>query len=187
MFTVEQYHGMIAGGVLTEDDNVELLEGWIVSKPARNPPHDVAVDKAREEIQKLLPEGWRIRVQSAITTSESEPDPDLAVVPGPPDRYLESHPRPAEITLLVEAADSSLANYRGDKLRIYARAGISICWIINLIDARVEVYTGPSGPGPHPVYRQRQDHAAGDSVPLVMEGKVVGRIPVDRVLPSSHP
>src|SRR5436305_4096318 len=78
-FTVDEYHRMIQTGILEEDDSVELLEGWIVLKMPRNPPHDVAIDLAREAIETRLPAGWRVRVQSAITTSDSEPEPDLAV------------------------------------------------------------------------------------------------------------
>src|SRR4051812_40189587 len=86
-FTVDEYHRMIRTGILTEDDPVELLEGWIVLKMPHNPPHDATVDQSREVLQAALPAGWRVRVQSAITLSDSEPEPDLVVVPGPAARY----------------------------------------------------------------------------------------------------
>ena len=34
-FSVDQYHAMIQAGILTEDDPVELLEGWLVTKCPR--------------------------------------------------------------------------------------------------------------------------------------------------------
>src|SRR5207244_13321222 len=82
-FTVDEYHRMIQNGVFADDDRFELLEGWIVAKMSKNPPHEVAVDKSHEAIRSCLPAGWRVRSQSAITTNDSEPEPDLAVVRGP--------------------------------------------------------------------------------------------------------
>src|SRR5262245_53367242 len=101
-FSVEEYHRMIQAGILTEDDPVELLEGWVVPKMPHNPPHDGIVDLAREVIRGKLPAGWRVRVQSAITTPDSEPEPGLVVAPGPASRYFDHHPGPSEIALVVE-------------------------------------------------------------------------------------
>jgi len=126
--------------------------------------------------------GWRLRVQSAITTSDSEPEPDFAIVPGPAERYLPHHPLPADIATLIEVADSSLARDR-EKKRIYGHAGIAIYWIINLPDALVEVYSEPTGADAAPGYRQRQDYKANDAVPLVIQGKEGGRIAVRDLLP----
>ncbi len=163
-FTVDEYHRMIQSGILTEDDRVELLEGWIVPKMPHNPPHDSVLDQVQEALLKALPQGWRVRVQSAITTADSEPEPDIVVAPGPASRYRTRHPGPADIVLLVEVADSTLANDRGMKAQLYARAGIVVYWIVNLVDAQVEVYTDPTGPDPSPRYRQRSDHHPGDSL-----------------------
>jgi hypothetical protein len=182
-FTVDQYHQMIAAGVFHEDERVELLEGWVTPKMPRNPPHDSTVDLMSEVLGALMPPGWRVRVQSAITTADSEPEPDGAVVPGPAMRYAQRHPEPAEIALLVEVADSSLAHDRGDKGRIYARANIACYWIINLPDRLVEVYTGPTGPGPAPQYRKHQDYRPGDAMPLIIAGQTVGSIAVNDLLP----
>ena len=107
-FTVAEYHQMIQAGILTENDTVELIEGWIVPKMPHNPPHDATVDQARELLQTSLPPGWRVRIQSAITTAESEPEPDLVVTPGPASRYAARHPQPHEIALVAEVSDSSL-------------------------------------------------------------------------------
>src|SRR5689334_16606792 len=79
-WTVDEYHTMIRAGVFAHDERFELLEGWIVPKMSRNPPHDASMDQTHEEVRSRLPNGWRIRVQSAITTSDSEPEPDLAIV-----------------------------------------------------------------------------------------------------------
>ena len=181
--TVEQYHAMAREGILTDDDPVELLEGWLVPKMVRNPPHDTALELAVEMIRPCLPGGWRIRVQSAITLSDSEPEPDVAVVRGPLRSHTNRHPGPADVGLLVEVADSSLAQDRNEKGRVYARAGIIAYWIVNLVDNQVEVYTAPSGPVAAPAYGQRQDYQPGSLVPVVIGGQPVGQVAVTDLLP----
>lgn len=182
-FTVDDYHRLIKEGILKEDDRVELLEGWIVPKMTHNPLHDMIIDLAQDALRARLPAGWRLRIQSAITTGDSEPEPDLAIVAGPGERYRSKHPGPKEIALLIEVADSTLASDRKDKARLYARAGIAIYWIFNLIDFQVEVYSDPTGPDASPAYRQRQEFARGSSVPLVIGSHQVGFIPVNELLP----
>ncbi|MBL8794428.1 MAG: Uma2 family endonuclease [Planctomycetia bacterium] len=182
-FTVNEYHQLIQLGVLSEDDRVELLEGWLVPQMPRNTQHDVTIDKSQDALRSQLPAGWRLRVQSAITTSDSEPEPDFAVVPGPPERYLAHHPFPQDIGMLIEVSDTSLDRDRNRKGPLYAGANIPIYWIINLIEAQVEVYTDPTGPAAVPGYRQRQDFKPGGSVPLVIGGQVVGQVAVSDLLP----
>jgi Uma2 family endonuclease len=182
-FTVDEYHRMMQAGILTEDDPVELLEGLIVPKMPHNPSHDGTIELTQEALQRRLPSGWRIRIQSAVTTGDSEPEPDVAVVPGPAGRFLDHHPGPQEIALLTEVADSTLTRDRQDKGRLYARAGIVCYWIINLVDRVLEVYTDPSGPGPNPMYRHREVYGRTDSVPLIIAGQEIARIPVSEFLP----
>jgi Uma2 family endonuclease len=177
-FTVAEYHQMIQTGILNEEDHVELLEGWIVPKMARNPPHDSVLDQAQEVIRARLPQGWRLWVQSAITTADSEPEPDLAVVPGPASRYRTRHPEPPEVALVVEVAESTLAHDRLAKGRLYARAGLPLYWIVNLVDTQLEVYTDPTGPDPTPRYRQRQDLGLSETVMLTLPGQTGAAIPV---------
>jgi Uma2 family endonuclease len=182
-FTLDEYHQMIQKGILQEDDPVELLDGWIVLKMPRNPRHDVTVNKAQRVLLSALPAGWELRVQSAITIDSSEPEPDFAIVPGPPERYMPNHPRAQDIAVLVEVADSSLAYDREEKGKIYARARIPVYWIINLVDSQLEVYSHPSGPDPNPAYGQRNDHGVNDSVPLILAGKEVAEVVVKNLFP----
>ena len=175
-FTVEEYHRMIASGVLNENDRVELLEGWVVSKMAHNPPHDGMIDLLVGEIQKLLPEGWFARVQSAITTADSEPEPDIAIVKGPRSRYFKAHPQAHEIGLLVEVADTTLHNDRTFKAALYARAGIACYWVVNLPDSQIEVHTEPFAADVEPGYANKQRYGKAESVPLSLDGREVGRI-----------
>lgn len=182
-FSVPEYHKLIEIGVLTEDDNLELLEGYLVNKMARNPPHDSSIQLAQDALGPKLPNGWRLRIQSAITLSDSEPEPDLALVRGDARTYMARHPGPGDIGLLIEVSDSTLDGDRIDKARIYARARIPVYWIINLVDRQVEVFTGPSGPTASPAYGQQSVYAPGGLVPLELDGNPIAQIPVADLLP----
>jgi Uma2 family endonuclease len=175
---------MIRAGILGEDDDVELLEGWIVPKMPKGPIHDALISWVHNRVLgPRLCEGWFCRGQSAITTAESEPEPDLAVVRGSERDYFSRHPGPADMALAVEVADSSLARDRSIKARIYAAANVPVYWIINLVDNQVEVYTDPTGPAANPVYRQRRDYGRDDLVPPVVDGRELGPIPGRELLP----
>ena len=182
-FSVAEYHKLIELGILTEDDNLELLEGYLVHKMSRNPPHDVTLALIQETLPRLLPAGWCLRSQSAITLAASEPEPDGAIVRGNARTYTARHPGPADIGVVIEVADSTLDGDRLDKGRIYARAGIPCYWIINLVDRQIEVYTAPSGATATPAYGQRQDFHATDDIALTLDGATVATIPVRELLP----
>jgi Uma2 family endonuclease len=180
---VSEYHRLIDIGLLTENDNLELIEGYLVHKMSRNPPHDSCIHLTLRMLLRCLPPDWSLRIQSAITLSDSEPEPDLAVVRGDERAYASRHPSPADVGLVIEVADSTLLGDRADKGRIYARAGRPIYWIINLIDRQVEVYSLPSSSSPSPAYGQRRDYGASDLVPLMLDGVLVASIPVGDLLP----
>jgi hypothetical protein len=180
-FTVQQYRQMVDQGILGENDRVELLDGWIVDKMTHNPPHDACISLVKDEIEPRLPRDWMLRIQSAITLSTSEPEPDFAVVKRPARRYSQAHPRPADIGMLIEVAESSLLEDREYKSILYAQDRIPIYWIVNLIDRQVEVYTEPRG-GKTPGYRQRKDYAEDETIPLIVAGRKVGAIAVKDLL-----
>jgi Uma2 family endonuclease len=174
---------MIQAGVFARDNRFELLEGWIVPKMSRNPPHDASMELARGEVSHRLPQGWHVRQQSAITLEDSEPEPDLALVEGTARRYSARHPEPADIQLIIEVADSSLMEDKRRKMRLYARAGIHEYWIINLVASQVEVHTDPTGPSGVPEYHARREFKIDESVPLIIGGQVLAPIPVKDLLP----
>jgi Uma2 family endonuclease len=182
-FSVDQYHAMIRTGILTEDDPVELLEGWLVTKMPKNPRHSVITQLTREVLAHLLPSGWYVDTQEPITTADSEPEPDIVVVRGERRQYLDHHPSPQDVALVVEVADSTLQRDRSLKKRLYAAAGIPVYWIINLLNRQIEVYTDPSGPGEQPNYHQQQTYGPIDTVPLMIEDREVGRLTVRDLLP----
>ena len=180
--TVDQFERMTEKGILTAADRVELLEGWIVRKVTQNPAHCVSIDCTHEALRSLLPSAWSIRQQMAIRLISSMPEPDLAIVKAPLRRYATRHPRPRDIGGLIEVADATLAEDRKVKGPIYARARIPLYWIVNLIEAKVEVYSRPRG-GRKAAYVDRQDYGKDEMAPLVLEGIELGSIPVRDLLP----
>jgi len=180
---VRQYHEMIETGILTDDDPVELLDGCLVPKMPKNPPHTLVNGLVHDALARLLPVGWFADSQEPITTDDSEPEPDVRVVRGERRAYLERHPGPRDVGLVVEVSDATLDRDRGLKQQLYARAGIAVYWIVNVRDRRLEVYTKPSGPADVPGYGRRQDLGPGDVVPVTLDGAEIGRLAVDDLLP----
>jgi Uma2 family endonuclease len=181
-FSVEEYRRLGDAGVLTDEDRVELLEGVITPKMIHNPPHDAAIMLIEEALRPLLPSGWMIRIQSSITTSDSEPEPDLAVVRGTARDYSRRHPAAADVGLVVEVADTSLLRDR-NKTRLYARAGVPTYWIVNLADSQIEVHWQPSGPCDSPEFQQTAVYRRGDHVTLTLSVASASKILVDELLP----
>lgn len=183
-FSVDRYHEMIRAGILTEDDPVELLDGWLVEKMVKSRAHSIATRQARTEIEAVLPTGWYADSQEPVTLATSEPEPDVIVVRGSPADYPDSHPGPSNVGLVVEVADASLYRERGLKKAIYAAAGIPVYWIVNLAERQVEVYTDPTGPCDQPSYRQRHDFRPGQEIPLLLDGREVGTVRAAGILPG---
>lgn len=181
-FSVASYQRMIAAGALTSEDKVELLENYVVLKMPHNPPHDSTIQRMLRPLMKALPGGWDLRVQSAISLSDSEPEPDFAIVRGSSADYESRHPLAVDVGLVIEVADSSLARDRHDKGRIYANAAIRNYWIVNLSDRQIEVYRQPSPAEASAEYGTRQFYHVGEAVPLVLDGDTVAMVPVAELL-----
>jgi Uma2 family endonuclease len=181
--SVRQYHEMIRAGILGADDPVELLDGWLVTKMTKSPPHSAATRRVRRVLEQIIPDGWSVDAQEPITLSESEPEPDVVVLRSDDRDYEDRHPGPEDVALVVEVADASLQRDRVFKRRLYAQAGIPAYWIVNLVEGRVEVYTDPSGPSDQPDYRQHRVVGNTEEVPLLIEQREVGRIAASTMLP----
>jgi Uma2 family endonuclease len=181
--TVPQYHQMARTGILTDDDPVELLEGCLVTKMAKNPAHRLATRLVRTALESAVPEGWFVEAQEPITLETSEPEPDVFVARGEPRDYAHRHPGPEEIALVVEVADTTLERDRRLKGRIYARAGIAEYWILNLSDRRLERYLEPVASAEGWRYQSRTDFGAEESVPFRMPGAEVSSLSLERLLP----
>ncbi len=182
-FSVEQYQQLVAAGILEEDAPVELLEGWIVPKMTKNPPHDSALRNILHLLQKMISEEWDLHSQSVLTTGFSQPEPDVMVVRHDPNNYADRHPNPRDVALLIEVSEHSLGRDRNTKLKVYAACSIPEYWIINLINRRVEVYTQPSGPAAEPQYQAKRYFEANQELELRIPGMTTGKIAVNDILP----
>ena len=180
--SVYQYERMGEAGILTEDDRVELLDGFLIQKMTKNEPHSAACTETRLAIEKLIPPGWYLRLESPLRVSEyDEPEPDLAIVRGSSRQYvrLGRPPEPSEVALVIEVADASLGRDRGEKQRAYAQGRIPIYWIVNLVDRRLEVYTKPQDLG----YADCQVLGPDEAVSVVIDQNALGSISVAELLP----
>jgi Uma2 family endonuclease len=169
---------MVEAGIFGPGDRLELIEGEILTKSPQNSLHFTGIQLVTEALReafRLLPVVVRVEGPLAIT-EDSEPEPDVAVVAGKSLReYRQAHPQTA--LLVVEVADSSLAFDRGRKRALYARAGIPEYWVLNLIDATLEVYREPEGDR----YRSAVTLGPGDRVrPVAAPGSAIA---VDDLLP----
>ena len=147
-----EYDRLVDLGVF-EGEPLELIGGQLIVAEPKGTYHSSAVSTAEYALRACLPSGWIVRTQLPVSLDdESEPEPDLVVVPGRPADYRHAHPeRPA---LAVEVSDSSLHFDRQQKGSLYARAGIEDYWIVNLVDRVLEVYRDP-GPDPSALYGWR--------------------------------
>ncbi|MCI0396492.1 MAG: Uma2 family endonuclease [Chloroflexi bacterium] len=145
LFTTAEYDQMIAAGILTEDDRVELIQGEIIVMSPLGSRHAACVSRLNWLFSRGLGEAAIVRVQDPIHLDErSEPEPDVALVQPRPDFYAQAHPEPEDVLLIVEVADTSLAYDRQVKIPLYARAGVGEVWLVNLNDHTMTVYRRPT-------------------------------------------
>lgn len=183
-YTKEQYLQIRDSGILgDENENLEFVEGLLLPKMSRKPPHDSTLDLLEYLIRKLLPDEWYIRTQRAVDLDRGQPEPDIAVVRGPAGRYLSHHPSPEEIAFLVEISDTTLARDRSIKRPGYARNGIAEYWIVNLVDRVVEVYSSPAtAPAGEPIYASKKEYRNVQTIPVFIREQEIGQIAVDAFL-----
>ena len=157
-WTAAEYEQMVAAGVLGEDDRVELVEGEIVEMAPVGARHAASVNALARLLQRQVGDRALVSVQNPVRLSpRSEPQPDLAVLAWRDDGYRDELPGPADMLLVVEVAESSVATDRDVKLPLYGRAGIGEAWLVDLPAGTIEVHTGPSPAG----YRERSVHGIG--------------------------
>jgi len=139
-WTREEYYRMGDAG-LFHDQRVELIDGEILTMSPMKAAHAVAIGLVTAAMRAVFGPGYWIRVQLPLVLgTESEPEPDVAVVPGEPRDYPE-HPTTA--LLLIEISDTTLSFDRGRKCALYAEFCVPEYWIVNLLDRQVEVYRDP--------------------------------------------
>jgi Uma2 family endonuclease len=143
-WTTDEYHHLIRAGILTSDDQVELLDGQIIEMVPQDPPHASTTDEGSDYLKTLFAERAKVRTQLPVTLApDSEPEPDIAIVRIDPNRYRNRHPGPEDIFLVIEIADSTLSRDRNRKAKVYAKAGILEYWIVNLNQQQLIVLKNP--------------------------------------------
>jgi Uma2 family endonuclease len=111
----------------------------------QNTPHAATVNRLNYLLMKLCGPDVYIRVQSPVALDEyNQPEPDLVLCAPDPLDYAEAHPRPEQIALIMEIADTSVRQDRQRKAQLYARSGILQYWVVDLVHRRVEVMTAPN-------------------------------------------
>lgn len=158
-----EYERIVDAGGFSVDARLELLDGTIIDTSPQRSAHATAVGLIEEVLRPCMDDSRHIRSQKPLALDDrSEPEPDLAVVPGKLRDYAQSHPETA--LLIVEVADTSLAYDQDMKARAYARNGIAEYWILNLRDRVLEVYRDDDRQG----YGQRRlIDADGQIAPLM--------------------
>ena len=179
-FSVAQYHRMIESGAFTEDDRIELIEGWVVKQMAKGPGHEYSTGQLDQVLRERVPAGWHVRNQAPITLATSEPEPDLSIARGERSAYRARHPEARDLALVVEVSDTSLHTDRL-KGKTYGDAGIAEYWIVNLVERCVEVYSAPSKTSERGYANLTLVHDG--EIELVIDEQSCGRIAIATLLP----
>lgn len=147
-WTIEDYHRLVTAGILA-GRNVELLNGEIVEMAPEGESHAYSSDEAGEYLIYLLGKRAKVRQAKPITlsSSNSEPEPDIAIVQRLGREYREHHPTAENIFWLIEYSNSSLSKYLEVKSQTYAKAGIPEYWLINLKKTELIVFREPTDEG----------------------------------------
>jgi Uma2 family endonuclease len=160
-FRLEDYEAMIARGILTEDDRVELIHGAIVDVSPIGDRHTACVKRLNRLFTQIPARAVTVSIQDPIVVPpDSEPQPDAALLRPAEDFYESGKPRPNDVLLIVEVADSSLEFDREVKMPLYAHAGIPEAWVVDVESKSVEVYTEPRGGR----YTQMRTYRSGESI-----------------------
>jgi Uma2 family endonuclease len=182
LFSIDEYHRLINLGVFTVSDRIELIKGQLVEMSPKGTAHSVSCSVLYRELSTLLVGIAALRCQDPITLTDSEPEPDIIVARGREADYLDRHPDPADIIVVIEVSDSTLGYDRTTKLSLYAENHISNYWIVNLVDRQLESYSQPyQKPNGEYGYLSQQIHLADRSIQLPgFEGIL---LELDRIFP----
>lgn len=164
-FTVDEYHQLGAAGVLGPESRDELIEGEIIDMAPIGSLHAAVVTELTRLLIKQTPETIVVRSQNPIRLDvSSEPQPDLVLLSSRAEPYSKSHPGPADVLLLIEVSDTTLAYDRDRKVPLYARHGIPEVWLFDLAARQLTVYLEPSAEG----YRKMLKPEAGVAITPVL-------------------
>jgi len=178
--SVADYHRMAEAGILGEDDRVELIDGEVRVMSPIGKPHAAIVNRY---VALLVPQVDKIAIVSPQNPFElsamSEPQPDVLLLRYRDDFYAKETPKPADILLLIEVCDSTLAYDRLEKLPRYALAGIPEVWLTDVNGEAIERYTDPQGDQ----YATKQTFKRGQTITVKALPNIV--LSVDQIFGNS--
>ena len=170
-----EYDRAVEAGAFEPDAKLELIDGELLAMTPEGSRQAAVIQLVAARLRQVFDSGFDVRIQHPLAADEySEPEPDVAVVPGTIRDYLDAHPTSA--ALVAEVSNESLHRDRTLKQRLYAASAIPEYWIVALPHHRLEVYRDPAEDG----YRSVTQHPAGHRIaPLARPSR---EIPVDDVL-----
>ncbi len=170
-FTADEYQRMGQTGILPSTDRVELIDGEVLAMTPIGPRHCAAVDRATRVFVTRAGDAAIVRVQGSVRLDLfTEPEPDVVLLRPRADFYASAHPGSADILLIIEVAESSLAYDREVKAYVYARSGVAEYWLVDLNADVLHRYSSPQDGS----YRVTRQEGRGQSVaPQLLPGCVV--------------
>ncbi|QGP92833.1 Putative restriction endonuclease [Neomoorella glycerini] len=178
-FTVEEFYQMARAGILGENDRVELIDGEIIEMVPIGTRHAACVRRMDRIFSTKIGNNALVDTQNPLRLDQnSEPQPDLMLLKPRDDYYASFHPRPEDVLLLVEVADTSVAYDREVKVNLYAKGGVNEVWLVNLQAQQVTAYRLPSPSG----YREIKEYGRGDHISLLAFPGL--NIPVQDIIPG---
>jgi hypothetical protein len=178
--TVPMFRAMVRSGIIGEKEPVYLWKGRLARRMAPNRPHSIAVDRCRRALEAILPPGSHVQQEQpvAMRHQHSTPEPDLAVLRGRPEDSPQDFPTSADMPLIVELADTSIALDR-EQAGDLALEEVPIDLIVDLKGRRVEARENPRDGS----YQRVSIFDEDDELPIVVDGREVGRVAVRGLLP----
>jgi Uma2 family endonuclease len=144
-FTVSEYHRMSELGILSPTERTELINGEIITMAAKGTAHTSATTRTKKLFELALQDQATIRVQDPIRLNDfSEPEPDVVIAVSDSLDYSTHHPTPEEVLLVIEVADSSLKYDLEVKAPLYAAAGITEYWVLDVIERQLHSFRQPA-------------------------------------------
>ncbi len=163
-FTTQQYHLIHEAGVFAEGDRLELINGEITKMSPTGRKHAACINRLVRSFTKKLGAQIVLSVQNSIRMDDnSQPQPDLAILKLRNDFYEEGLPKPSDILLIIEVADSTIAYDRDIKMPLYAAAGIPEMWLFDVNQKVIEAYSLPSSSR----YKQMRRYEANDTLAMI--------------------
>jgi Uma2 family endonuclease len=168
---VKAYYRMAEAGILTQNDRVELIGGEIFDMAPIGSAHAGKTDRLNRLFARAAADGLAlVSVQRPLRLDAyNEPEPDVMLLKPRADDYQGRHSGAADVLLLVEVSQTSLAYDRGMKLALYAKFGVREVWIVDLRGAAIEVYREPAGDA----YAVTERLTRGSLAPILVPGVTI--------------